>query len=355
MREKSLKGGIDNPKKQKAMICTLSMRFQKNTLEENCETQFIERLENLKHEVDGDGVRHKMTGNIRNYGAVITADAIYLNGSLTKFFHGTNVLPLTIDEMREALNKLSDETGLPIYRGEVMRIDAAVNVFLSEKPKFYFRNLMETPGYDLQKNISTVKYTKDTTEMAQSFVFYDKMMEMRKNDNATYNELRGNNIIRIEDRYLKRARTQLMKSKRKFIVAHLLTTGLQKRLLKNWLTHYEAIEKNRKAQLTMDVDGYSDIRDIYLSLGIDANGGILNAMQYVDAVGKANGWNRNIQGNKSNKTSKVKGLLKAAHRSAIWGETSHYISELNEAVAESEQLLSWLDEIERKSKQRLAE
>jgi hypothetical protein len=321
------------------MICTLNMKFNRDELMEQSQNLFIEKLENVKDSVDNEtGTVTKKTGNFKNFSVVISDEKLYLNGSLTKFYHGNNVLPLSIDEMKTALKMLKEETGLPVYMAEIMRIDVAVNLLLHFNPRQYFKYLKETPGYNLRRSHSGMLYLKDTGEITRAFSFYDKRSELKKNDHAVYEAIKGNNILRIEDRYMKRARTQLMPQFKKLRVGHLLSKTLQIRLLENWIKHYEKIAKDSSPRLTFNVENYKQIRDNLATMAIHSIGGLKKMIEYVDEVSMEKDWN-------SKKKNKVKTEIRNLCQSDFLGTSSHYIRELDNAIAESEQLHSWVNDL----------
>jgi hypothetical protein len=109
--------------------------------------RLMERLENIQRKSDENGEVLCISGNIRNYGVSIYPDKIFLNGSLSKFVHGTNLLSLQRRDILPAIKELKTATGLPVHLAQIIRIDFALNIFVEHLYKLYTPYFEDTHGY----------------------------------------------------------------------------------------------------------------------------------------------------------------------------------------------------------------
>lgn len=128
-------------------------------------------------------VIYKATGyasivaNYKNLKITINEKNIHVNGSLPKFYFGNNVQTFSSEQqVNDALKQLSTELGIPILKGDIVRVDVAISIPLNSNIAFYMKSLKETPGYGYAYNEGRYinkKYKKGNLVLA----FYDKTLD----------------------------------------------------------------------------------------------------------------------------------------------------------------------------------
>jgi hypothetical protein len=63
---------------------------------------------------------------------------VFLSGSIPKYFKGNNVLPLSAEELREALASLEAELGVDLRKGVVRQLETATTLPVKNPPRDYF-------------------------------------------------------------------------------------------------------------------------------------------------------------------------------------------------------------------------
>lgn len=123
--------------------------------------------------------------------------SVRINGSLSKYYHGSNLKTLTRKEVRAALEKLGETLHLPIDVAKVIRIDTAANFIMTEPPELYYSRLGELKRY-YRNGYHGLTYHQDRREVA----FYDKTKEMIAKRESIPDLYSNRHILRYEVRYL---------------------------------------------------------------------------------------------------------------------------------------------------------
>lgn len=276
------------------------------------------RLTNVKT-IQEEGVT-TVRGNLRNYSVQFTNNKITLFGSLCKFYHDNNLVSLTLDDLKLALKMLAADSGLPIYRGNIVRIDLGINLITDEPVSNYFEQLDETSRWIRNERKTEVNYTKGN----QSLTFYDKKQELHKHDPSTHHLIKDKNVLRIESRSTKQL-TQTFKYEKPIKVAMLLSTTFRNKLLTKFINDYESINKKKQLSL-MNATCVADIKNMTYYQGIEQLGGKKNFMKIINDVRKAKKW-------PYTKTSTIRQWISRVIKNTPAIEEVDSIQELNEMVA----------------------
>ncbi len=160
----------------------------------------------------GDGgktvIEHGYGGCLGNLRVEVYEGELTVEGSICKWYKGSNLESLTRTETEAMIKKLSEELGLPMERAEVQRLDFGRNLITRYKPWNYFRHLGRMKFTRREMFKGTVYYFKGDYWKLE---FYDKVKEYK--ENTTGRELpeawRGKNILRYEYSLLKRVKKSL--------------------------------------------------------------------------------------------------------------------------------------------------
>lgn len=114
-------------------------------------------------------------------------------GSLCKWYHGNNVQAMTRTDVKNAVERLSDELHQPITCARVSRLDIGINVFTDYPPKVYM-NYFGPLRYSERKEFDNgLCYPRRDWRLC----VYDKIQEQRKNAKIPIG-LEAKNLMRIE-------------------------------------------------------------------------------------------------------------------------------------------------------------
>lgn len=126
-------------------------------------------------------------------------------GSLQKWYMGSNTGNWRRGDVERAMRKLTDETNLPWDKAEVTRLDSGRNLYeLKYPPQEYYSRLGECKRYErTTPRNGTLMYTN--SEGTRQIYFYDKLKEFQKNIDKEPQEIRelfenSRGIIRVEMR-----------------------------------------------------------------------------------------------------------------------------------------------------------
>ena len=149
--------------------------------------------------------------------------------SLPKYYYGHNLKVLTLEDTKEAIDRLDEELGFNVSNMRVSRLDFAYNFNMNEPPVFYFQYLGEDSYlnripynstsnslyYNSEgRNTTTTKNNKTIPSNSKKVcVFYDKIKEFEKKEGENGmplpKEYQGVNLLRYELRLSQNILSQL--------------------------------------------------------------------------------------------------------------------------------------------------
>ena len=258
-------------------------------------------------------------GRHKNFQVAINMNTVCVNGSLPKFYSGSNIENITFDEVTEALKQLAFELGIPVLRGDIARLDIAQCIPLENDLRYYFKDLLDTPDYERDRSTNGVRYTKSNLVLA----FYNKNDDVIMNPDA-FLKYRDQHLMRIELRIMDRVRRTLMKNSKKLMAVQLFSSTFQNKLTEYWWKHYTAILKRRVILEHGDMKGWKDSKQYLMATALHQ----LTMTSWFDLV--------EIFASENNWESKVKSDVKASSRK-VWENNkittpNQYIRELEEKI-----------------------
>ncbi len=142
----------------------------------------------------------KVIGTLKNLRVYIEREFIRIEGSLPKYYYGTNLKPLSYSEIGLIIDELSEKLGIPLRDADIFRIDMAENIEVKNSPQSYFSFLGDLARFDRIMRKGTLYYEQGWCKLC----FYDKIVEASKhNDLYLTEELLSKNILRYEVRYMR--------------------------------------------------------------------------------------------------------------------------------------------------------
>lgn len=327
------------------MICSFDFCLSSRFYTEEQKTNLIDNvIENVKRSVNSNGELTEIRGNIDNYRVTILPEKMFFNGSLSKSYLGSNVVELSRDDIPKALKNLKRRTQMPIQFADVIRIDLAVNVFLQNKYKTYLPYFGESYGYIKGRDqYGGLKYVRTCADQKIEIAIYDKLSELAANARNVYaiakDALEGTGekgIMRIEMRLKKSVRKTLLPSASRLTVVHLLSGGVNRKLIKLWKQHYAAIDKNLKLRLPSEIAGLKELKDVLAAKQIEAEG-LDQVMLDIDEMAKTGNWS-------SKKKSTTKTEIKKLSQERFEGTLPHSIIEIEQKIKKQSGLSEWISD-----------
>lgn len=200
------------------------------------------RLTDLTEIVRPDG-QVILTGHLQNYKASVSQSGISLKGSLAKYYLGDNVQTLTRSDSQKAIEKMQDETLLPIDLAKVTRFDIAANLLMRHEPKVYYPYLGDCQYYKRSLLPDSVYYSNGQRVK----LFYNKAAEAKKQGLRLPEVAAGYNILRYELRFTGRITKQF--SRPEITVSTLTDEQFYIEAVNRWLHEYRSIQKQRDIRI----------------------------------------------------------------------------------------------------------
>lgn len=193
-------------------------------------------LEDVAEHTFSDGV--VVSGNVGNLKVSLNRFQIKVkDGSLCKFYLGSNFKTMGRKDTQRAIEKLSDTLHLPMSKAAVTRLDVAQNFCTKYPPDVYFNHLGMLKYSTRLQEPNGVYYSQTGGRLA----FYDKNRE-QKNKREPIPELyEGRNVLRYEQRYTQRLAKQFNVTE--VTGAMLYDEGFYVGLLNRWRDTYRNIQK----------------------------------------------------------------------------------------------------------------
>lgn len=137
-----------------------------------------------------------INGNLENYRINIYENGISLQGSLSKYYKGSNCLTLSRLETQKAIEKISDTLHLDFFKSKVSRLDLANDFLMEFPPESYYQFLSEAQYFERWKRKHTLYYSNTL----RTKLFYNKKIQSKKEYPF---EWENENVLRYEMRYMK--------------------------------------------------------------------------------------------------------------------------------------------------------
>ena len=203
------------------------------------------RLTDLTEIVRPDG-QVILTGHLQNYKANVSQSGISLKGSLAKYYLGDNIQTLTRSDSQRAIEKMQDETLLPIDLAKVTRFDIAANLLMRHEPKAYYSYLGDCQYYKRSQLPDSVYYSNSQRVK----LFYNKAAEVKKQGLMLPEVTTGYNILRYELRFTGRLTKQFNRSD--IMVSTLTDEKFYIDAVNRWVHEYQSIDKKRDLNINYE-------------------------------------------------------------------------------------------------------
>lgn len=193
-------------------------------------------LDNVaEHTFNNDVV---VTGNVGNLKVSLNRFQVKVkDGSLCKWYLGSNFQTMSRKDTQRAIEKLSDTLHLPISKAVITRIDVAQNLITRYPPDVYFSHLGLLKYATRLQEPNGIYYSQAGGRLA----FYDKCREQRAKGVDVPELYKGKNVLRYEQRYTKRIARQM--NVPEVTGSMLYDEGFYIGMLNRWRDTYRDIQK----------------------------------------------------------------------------------------------------------------
>ena len=193
---------------------------------------------------------YRIVGSLQNMQIYIEPTFVLIQGSLPKYYYGSNLVSLPRTELSNAIDKLSTDLGLPLREAIITRIDIGMNVEVDNPPRSYFSYFGILKKFERNIRRNSLYYEQKWCQLC----FYDKVKEAKAHkDPLLTSEMLDKNILRYEIRYkhswLKHYFKRNIKAKELF---EMTLMGLLR---------WELKDRSRKQDILKIIDSFSEKGD----------------------------------------------------------------------------------------------
>lgn len=188
----------------------------------------------------------KLCGMLDNFKLTVKDTGVSLSGSLAKYYLKDNFNTLLRNDIKLAIEKLSDKLHLPVENAKIYRLDIAQNYVVKQKPELYFNDFGDCKNYQRLLNEHSLYYKKKNINL----VFYNKVEEGKAKKIEIPEIWKDTNILRYEIRFMKRLGRTLNEDNLKCSRLH--QEDFYKKIISMYLAEYKNIYKISKIKLNED-------------------------------------------------------------------------------------------------------
>ena len=187
-----------------------------------------------------------LTGRYRNLIIKTSGSGVIVNGSLSRFRFGSNLIAPSFSNCREALGELEEGLGSSLEAMQVYRLDIAATLNVKHPCPRYLRMFGNLPRFKRFQRDAGLLYKTKRRELD----FYDKRAEARSRKEALPTCFRGRNALRYELRYRQQLTEQFGG---KVTAERLVEPGFFRTMIQRWESSYHAIHK-QAGTIALDLD-----------------------------------------------------------------------------------------------------
>jgi hypothetical protein len=155
---------------------------------------------------------------------------------------GFNITTFKLEDFNQAILQLSNDLGIDLIQGTIRRLDFSVNLEMDLKVEAYTSILISMPKY-LKKeyvNSENITFYNDRSLI----IFYDKVLDAKRQKLQIPIELKNKNILRVENRYLNRI-DRSMNLAKPLLVSDIMGKDFYNQMILNLVDKYFKIKKSK--------------------------------------------------------------------------------------------------------------
>ena len=179
--------------------------------------------------------------NTKNHDLKVQITNYYVKvgfASWGKWFYGDNFRTMTLNDIRQCLDRISEILGLPMGEAQITRLDIGHNIIVDHKPEIYLNHLGTILHH---KRLPTSEGSLYYSNSLRQFVLYDKKKAPRHKRDIVPEEYINSHVLRLELRLLRKSASNF---NTKFITADMLCTeAFYHACISIWEQYYWKIQK----------------------------------------------------------------------------------------------------------------
>lgn len=231
-----------------------------------------------------EGTGATLQGRLGNLMVTLSPNILRVENSVCKYYLGNNLESLGREQVREAVEMLSDTLHVPMKQANVWRLDFGRCFAMAHPVNVYLSHLGECG----RKSVRLVQpHSVYYQWNAKALLFYDKMEEQKKHKGAIPEDWKGKNVLRYEMRYTRNLGKQLKWGR--VTGASLSDPDFYEMLCRRWLEAYKNIPhvNDMKPNFQdMQITGVRDLNTIALLSFIEQQGGELATLAHFEELKK---------------------------------------------------------------------
>jgi len=243
----------------------------------------------------------KIKGKIKNY--TIIADDYYIKGkgNFSKFFQGHNIHCIDLEQLKLAIEEMSDLLHLPIHKAKPTRIDTSNSLYMENSVNTYFNLFSDKPRYFKSEEPNGVYYKTGAKKKVYSV--YNKTKEAGLKD---INLLRAE--LKIKDI------PQTLKIQPNELTLERIGANEMNYLISLWLKHYHQINKISEVANYEKIKTVPELKNLTFAMAVN-NQSLIEVLQAILKTNKANAITDRFQHRRLNNAIRNvrKGMFSAAH------------------------------------------
>ena len=221
---------------------------------------------------------------------------VYIQGSLPKYYYGTNLYGLNKYSIKKAFERLCLELSIPFEKlkyAKVSRLDLGINIEVEHSPKEYINHLDSARYF---KNVA--HYVNDPKgeslievplpnglsfiNKSRALVIYDKLKELSDKGNRIPNEFSDKNLLRFEYQVQKRVKSKFGES---ISVQKLWDSKFLVLALEKWKVEYGSIKKvNHLINDLESSNSSGEFFNLCMMVGMETLGGQKGVNSYLEEM-----------------------------------------------------------------------
>lgn len=121
--------------------------------------------------------------------------------SWCKWFYGDNFHTMTLSDIRQCIERISEQLGLPMGEARITRLDIGHNIIVDHKPEIYLNHLGTLLHH---KRLPTSEGALYYSNSLRQFVLYDKKKAPKHKRDIVPTEYINSHVLRLELRLLRK-------------------------------------------------------------------------------------------------------------------------------------------------------
>ena len=215
---------------------------------------------------------YKIVGWLDNMKIGIKNKTLWIEGSLSKWANGHNVYGMKFEDIKGAIDKLSEQLGVPLYDARVTRLDIAETFKMKEEVSLYLKRLTYLKGFNHNGfNPNCIYFMKEGKKKEMGLCFYNKTKEIidekerRRNNimDGQYGFLVKNKLLNAHLlRYELRIWNMKKVCRRVVRCSDLFSADFYSDIVELWQDMYEKVVKRLDLDEHIDIQNWNGISDL---------------------------------------------------------------------------------------------